>query len=138
MNLFFDTSAFIKRYINEKGSDEIERLCDSADSVGISILLPIEVIATISRLKREKQLTAGQYDTIKDALFLDIRDIAVVSLSPEIVKRAISAIESSSLKTLDAVHIGCALEYQPDYFISSDKQQSLSARKSGLTVKTIM
>jgi uncharacterized protein len=137
MNLFFDTSAFIKRYIDESGSDEIENLCTSADDVGISILLPIEIISTFSRLKREKKLTEKQYEILKEGFFIDIRDITVVSLSPETVKMAIEGIEHSPLKALDAVHIGCALEYQPDFFVSSDTQQLSAAARAGLKVKKI-
>lgn len=138
MNLFFDTSAFIKRYIEESGSEEIENLCATADDVGISILLPIEAVATFARLKREKYLSARQYTKIKEEFFFDILDITVISPNPAIVKNAVSAIERSPLKALDAVHIGCALEYQPDYFISSDKAQLVAAQKSGLKIKTIL
>jgi uncharacterized protein len=137
MNLFFDTSAFIKRYIDESGSGEIERLCEEADDVGVSILLPIEVISTFSRLKREKRLTDRQYGLLKEELFADLRDITVVSISPETVKTAIDGIERSPLKTLDAVHIGCALEYKPDFFVSNDVQQLSAATGAGLRVKKI-
>jgi uncharacterized protein len=137
MKLFFDTSAFIKRYIDEPGSDEVERLCSQADDIGISILLPVEVVSTISRLKREKHISAQQYAKIKAAFFLDIRDITVIALTPEIVKNAIQEIERTPLKTLDALHIGCALEYDPDYFISSDGRQLFAAGRSGLEIKKI-
>jgi predicted nucleic acid-binding protein len=138
MNLFFDTSAFIKRYIDESGSDEIEKLCSLADDVGISILLPVETISTFSRLKREKKLTERQYVLLKEEFFIDLRDITVISLSPETVKAAIDNIERSPLKALDAVHIGCALEYQPDFFVSCDTQQLSAAVRAGLKVKKIL
>jgi uncharacterized protein len=137
MKLFFDTSAFIKRYIDEKGSDEIEKLCSSADNVGISIAMPIEVISTFSRLKREKRLNEKQYGLLKCELFSDIRDITVIALTPAIVNAAIIGIEQSPLKALDAVHIGCALEYEPDYFVSGDAQQLSAAAKMGLKVKRV-
>ena len=137
MNLFFDTSAFIKRYIDESGSDQIEALSRSADDVVISILLPIEVVSTLSRLKREKRLTQKQYGELKEAFFTDIRDITVIPLTPIVAKTAIDGIEHSALKALDAVHIGCALEYRPDFFVSSDNQQLSAAVRLGLKVKRI-
>jgi uncharacterized protein len=137
MNLFFDTSAFIKRYLDEIGSAEIEKLCNSADEAAVSILLPIEVVSTFSRLKREKRLTEKQYAILKNELFSDIRDVTVISLTPAIVSAAIDGIEHSPLKTLDAVHLACALEYGPDYFVSADTQQITAAVKMGLRVKRV-
>lgn len=138
MKLFFDTSAFLKRYIFESGSDHVENLCYSADSIGISILLPIEAIATFSRLKREKLLSSKQYLQIKSAFLADIRDILVLPIDPIVIKKSVNAIEKSPLKALDATHIGSALEYAPDYFVSSDKQQLIAAEKLGLKVKKIL
>jgi predicted nucleic acid-binding protein len=138
MNLFFDTSAFVKRYIDESGSDEIEELCTGADDVGVSILLPIEIVSAFSRLKREKRITEKEYTNLKEELFTDLRDITVISLSPAIVKTAIDSIERSPLKTFDATHIGCALEYQPDFFVSSDIQQLHAAGRAGLKTKKIL
>jgi uncharacterized protein len=138
MNYFFDTSAFIKRYIDESGSGEIQELCDSADDIGISMLLPIETVSTFARLKRERRLSSKQYSVLKEELFADIRDITIIPLSPQIVKSAINGLEHSPLKALDAIHIGCALEYQPDFFVSSDAQQLSAAVRSGLRVKKIL
>lgn len=137
MKLFFDTSTFIKRYVEESGSDAVESLCSAADDVAVSILLPIEVLATFARLKREKKLTSADYKRIKDELFNDLRDIIIISLTPAIVNNSVNAIEVSSLKALDAIHIGCALEYKPDLFISSDRQQMSAAHKMGLKVKMV-
>ena len=61
----------------------------------------------------------------------------IIPIDPDVVKKSIAAIEKSSLKALDAVHIGCALEYSPDYFVSSNKQQLIAAQKLGLKVKKI-
>jgi hypothetical protein len=89
-------------------------------------------------LKREKKISTKQYTQIKSAFFEDIRDIYVIPIDPDVVKKSITAIERSSLKALDATHIGCALEYDPDYFVSSDKQQLIAAQKLGLKVKKIL
>ena len=134
MNLFFDTSAFIKRYVEESGSEEVEKLCNSADDIGVSILLPVEAISTLSRLKREKRLSLDQYNGIKKEFFLDIRDVTMIPLTPSVVKTSIDCLERSALKALDSLHIGCALEYRPDFFISSDNRQLFAAAKAGLKI----
>jgi uncharacterized protein len=138
MMLFFDTSAFIKRYIDESGSVEIQNLCDQADDIGISMLLPVEAVSTFTRLKREKRISLKQYGQLKEALLADIRDITIIPLSPQILKSAINGLENSPLKAIDAIHIGCALEYQPDFFVSCDAQQLSAAARSGLRIKQML
>ena len=137
MRLFFDTSAFIKRSIDEPGSSEIEQLCKGADDIGVSILLPIEAVSTFARLKREGTITGHQYATLKAELFADLRDVTVITLAPAIVTSAIATLEQSPLKSLDAIHIACALEYGPDYFVTADDQQAAAAAKTGLKVKKV-
>jgi len=137
MRLFFDTSSFIKRYIDEAGSGQIEQLCAGADDIAVSILLPVEAIATTARLKREQSITTEEYDQIKTALFSDLRDVTIIVPSPAAVQHSIAAIEGNPLKALDALHIGCAVEYKPDFFISSDRQQLAAAVKAGLKIKRI-
>jgi len=89
-------------------------------------------------LKREKKISSKQYIQIKSAFLADIRDISVLPIDPIVIKKSITAIEKSPLKALDATHIGCALEYAPGYFVSSDKQQLIAAEKLGLKVKKIL
>ncbi|MFH0920714.1 MAG: type II toxin-antitoxin system VapC family toxin [Fibrobacterota bacterium] len=137
MKLFFDTSAFLKRYIDEPGSPEVEALCNQAEDVAVSILLPVEAVSAISRLFREKKITAPERRRIKESLFADLKDITISPLSPASIAFSIRTIESSAIKTLDAVHVGCAMEYKPDSFVSCDKQQAEAARKAGLHVKLI-
>jgi predicted nucleic acid-binding protein len=136
MKLFFDTSAFIKRYIDEPGSVTVESLCALADDVAVSIILPIEVIATFSRLKREKRISEDHYRRMKASLFDDLRDITILSVTPSVVGHSVVAIEGKPLKALDAVHIGCAIDFKPDYFVSADKQQLAAAEHCALKIKT--
>jgi predicted nucleic acid-binding protein len=38
---------------------------------------------------------------------------------------------------MDALHIGCALEWEAELFVSSDKRQILAAKKAGLKVVSV-
>ena len=50
MNYYFDTSALIKRYIDEEGSDSVERLFEQAESISVSFITKIECVFTLRRL----------------------------------------------------------------------------------------
>jgi uncharacterized protein len=137
MRLFFDSSAFIKRYILEPGSIAVESLCRESKDVALAIVCPVEVLSAINRIKREGRLSATEYEKIKDAFLGDIRDITLVAIDAQVVNYSIRAVESSPLKALDSLHIGCALLWKPDCFVSSDFQQVAGAKKMGLAVKHV-
>jgi hypothetical protein len=53
-----------------------------------------------------------------------------------VIRQTIHILETNTLRTLDALHIGCALEWKSDVFASSDIRQISAAKKAGLkTVK---
>lgn len=137
MKLFFDSSAFVKRYVSEPGSEEVVSLCNGADDIAMSILCPVEIVSAVSRLQREGRVSARQCAVIKAQMLSDIRDITLVPIEATVVRNAMSALESSPLKTLDSLHIACAMQWKPDYFVSSDIQQVASAKKMGLRVRQV-
>jgi hypothetical protein len=55
VNVFLDTSAFAKRYVDERGSDKVVALCQRADNLAVSVICLLELVSTLSRLVREKK-----------------------------------------------------------------------------------
>ena len=137
MRLFFDTSAFIKRYVNEPGSERVLDLTSKADGLGLSVLILPESIATLRRLLRENRLAEVDYRTLKDAILLDLDDVDLCDMTSSVLERTIACLERNSLRTLDGVHIGSALVYQPDIFISADRRQIIAAENEGLRVEDL-
>ena len=137
MRLFFDSSAFIKRYISDPGSAVVESLCKESKDVALAIVCPAEILSAINRIKREGRISAAEYEEIKGAFLGDIRDITLIAIDSQIVNYAVRAIETSPLKALDSLHIACALLWKPDFFVSSDFQQIAGAKKMGLAVKHV-
>ena len=136
MLAFFDTSAFVKRYIAENGTDTVLKYCEQATEIGLSAIAIPELISAFCRLKRENKLNNEQYQQLKTALFLDVEDIAVCDLTPMVLSQTIESLENNTLRAMDAIHIGSALVLQCDVFISADQHQLNAAAKSGL--KTII
>ena len=134
MKVFFDTSAFVKRYVNEAGSQAVVEICQNADTVALSIICLPEIISTLRRLVREGNLSEQQYHNIKVLILNDFEDIDICELTSEVMLHIISCLETNSLRAMDAIHLGCALAYAPDKFVSSDKRQINAAHAVGLTV----
>ena len=134
MRIFFDSSAFAKRYIEEPGSEKVEDLCAQATELGVSLICLPEVISGLCRLSRDSILTRNQYEVTKRALLKDFEDITVCNITPAVIGQTIHILETNTLRTLDALHIGCALEWKAEVFISSDLRQISAAKKIGLKV----
>ncbi|MCP4410445.1 MAG: type II toxin-antitoxin system VapC family toxin [Gammaproteobacteria bacterium] len=137
MRLFFDTSAFIKRYVDEPGSERVLDLTSKAEELGLSVLVLPESISTLRRLLRENQLAEVDYRALKEAILIDLNDADLCDMTPSVLEHAITCLERSPLRALDAVHIGSALVYQPDLFISADRRQIIAAEREGLRVEDL-
>ena len=123
MKVFFDTSALAKRYVEERGSEEVESLCGEASDLAVSVIAIPEIISALSRLKRERRMTARQYARAKAALWSDIEDVSVCNLTPEVIERSIDILERSPVRAMDALHVACAVEWGSELFVSSDRRQ---------------
>jgi len=137
MKCFWDTSALAKRYVLEKNSDQVAEIFDSSTEDAVSIICLPELISAFCRLSREQKLSPQHYEQLKFTVMEDIKNIEVLSIVPAIITQVINNLENSSLRAMDAIHIGSALIYQPTYFISADERQLLAAEKVGLAVKKV-
>ena len=134
MKVFFDSSAFAKRYIAEPGSQEIEKICARATILGVSSICLPEIISALCRLRRQSVITGDQYENSKWALLKDLEDALICNITPSVIKQSIHILESSKVRTLDALHLACALEFEAEAFVSSDIQQLSAAKRAGLKV----
>jgi len=137
MRVFFDSSAFAKRYISEAGTDAVLDWCDRATEIGLSGIALPEIISAFCRLHREARITDAQYRQLKSLLLSDIEDAAVCDLTPAVLKQAVSSLETNVLRGMDAIHIGSAVALQADVFISSDRRQIDAAARAGLGVEMV-
>lgn len=132
MRTFLDSSALAKRYIDEPHSDKVERILRDASSLGVSIVCIPEIISALCRRRRERSLSRPDYSKAKDALMGDVADADVVQLTAEVLEGGIDLLERNHLRAMDALHVGCALVWDADLFVSSDRKQLRAASKAGL------
>ena len=137
MLVFFDSSAFVKRYIQEAGTDQVMEWCDKATEIGLSSVALPEIISAFCRLQREDKINMEQYLQLKRMLMVDIEDAVVCDLGPLVLAKAISSLENNILRGMDAIHIGSAVVLKADIFISSDNRQCDAADRAGVLVKCI-
>jgi len=141
--LYLDTSALLKLYIREQGSEAVQARVASQD-----LALPIWEIqeAELTNALRLKvfwnEITAAQAET-QIALFQQRRRQGWYYF-PEIERnnlmntfRQLSA-ETSRLgcRTMDIFHVACAVEIGASEFLTFDRRQGSLAAHAGLKVST--
>ena len=137
MRIFFDSSAFVKRYVREEGTDEVLALCDQATELCLSGIALVDIISAFCRLQREGRVSSSQYRQLKALLMADITDAAISDLTPEVIRLSIISLEGNVLRGMDALHIGSALALKADLFVTADAKQHTAALQAGLRVTPI-
>jgi hypothetical protein len=137
MLAFFDSSALVKRYVAEEGTEAVISLCDRASEIGLSGIALPEIISAFCRLRREGKISDVQYRQLKSSLLTDIEDAAVCDLAPQVLAHAMASLEANVLRGMDALHIGSALTLKADVFVSADRRQCDAAARAGLNVDRV-
>lgn len=137
MRLFLDSSAFAKRFIEESGSQQVEDICSLATELCLSVICVPEIISALNRRLREKTLTAHEYVKVKQRLSEEVRDAVIINLTPTVIQSCIAVLERNPMRTMDALHVACALEWHADLFASSDERQIEAVKRAGLKTRRI-
>lgn len=134
MRVFFDTSAFAKRYLEEAGTDQVLSWCERAEELTLCVIALPEMISAFCRLQREGRLTPLQYRQMKQDLIADLADARMCDITPTLLKFAVQALEANALRGMDALHIAAAQAMEAEVFVSADARQCVAARALGLQV----
>jgi uncharacterized protein len=134
VRVFFDSSALVKRYIREAGTNEVLAWCDRATELAVAVIAVPEVISALRRLVREGRLGELQYTALKADIGADLADAVLCETSPQVMQHAIAALEAHPLRAMDAIHLGAALVVGADMFVSADARQCAAAAPLGLQV----
>ena len=137
LNAFFDSSALAKRYLEEKGSDQVQAILFSASSLAVSVICVPEIVSALCRRRRERKLSTEEYRTAKASVLSDIDDATVIGITEQVIARAVALLEQFPLRSSDALHVACASEWSTDLFVSADDRQCRAARAHGLRVEVI-
>lgn len=137
MRVFLDSSALVKRYIGEAGTEAVIAWCDRATELVIAVIAVPEVVSAFRRLVREGRLAESQYAALKADLRADLADALLCEVSPQVVQRAVDALEAHPLRAMDALHIGAALVAGVEVFVSADARQCAAASQIGLEVVSL-
>jgi predicted nucleic acid-binding protein len=137
MRIYFDSSAFAKRFIEEPGSQRIDDICQEASEVGLSIICFPEILSALNRKVREKSISNRNYTITKNRLSEELSDIEIINITPKVVAKAALLLETNPLRAMDAMHVACAIEWDADLFVTSDRRQADAAKNAKLRIESV-
>ena len=137
MNILFDASALFKRYSGEAGVDRVQQLQASASAVTAAVHCKTEVASALTRQWREGAFSDDEYARVLENMHADFDELAVMPLSNQAERYAIAAMRLTSLRGMDALHIGTAQAERVDLFVTADKRQAAAAQTVGLKTELI-
>lgn len=105
MNFFLDTSALIKRYIQEVETNAIQRIFNESEEIIVSFITELESTSTFRRLLVEAKITNEQYDNLLFELEQDFEDFIVIPFDTRIKNIAKELITKYQIKTLDSIQL---------------------------------
>lgn len=130
MTLYVDSSALLKRYVDEHDSEAASTLMSSDPVLVTSRITEIEVRRNLARLLEGSALSDARRQFSQD---LDA--FALVGLDPTTCAEASRIAETTSCRSLDAIHLASATRAGPTTtFLTFDIRQAQVARSLGLSV----
>lgn len=131
MSLYVDSSALLKRYVEEPDSEAAEAHLLSDPSLITARHTIVEVRRNLARLLDGRHLAAA-----RAALAHDLEVLSIVELDEVTCEGAAAVAEVTGVRTLDALHLAAAQRIGGPAvpFLTFDVRQAQSARALGLTV----
>jgi predicted nucleic acid-binding protein len=139
MKVYFDTSALIKRYVNEKYSEDVRVWFLETGVISTCMMTRADLPAGVNRLHRTKFLDESDYSRVLQEFRTDWVTFHRIPITEQIVARADLLTCQFVLRGYDAIHLACALTWQealrePITFATFDSQLSEAAKQAGLSV----
>lgn len=139
---YLDTSALVKRYVDEPGRRDVQQLLRRHECV-TSAILPVELRSALRRRIAERTLDSSRVSEILKRVAADRAYWTVVEVGTEVLSGAEALVSVHPLRTLDAIHVASAqlfairLSIADLMFVSADKRQIDAARAIGLATRVI-
>lgn len=136
MIYFLDTSALLKRYVEEEGSEHVRQLLTRTQlSFHQSFLTPLETTSALYRRHRAGLLSTEELTQVLNAYMAHTRDQYVTILHSDVLMtKAAVLIAQHPLRTLDAIQLAAALSLRTSLAEDAPSLTFLSADERLLTI----
>lgn len=135
---FFDTSALVKRYYEEPGSERVDDIVEADEHrVVISSLSVVETVSAFRRKVNTGELDRAAAETLIGMFFEEALDrFVIVPMAEAVLQFSFDLILEDDLRTLDSLQLSAALatagEVEALVFVCADADLVAVAGEHGL------
>lgn len=136
---YFDTSALVKAFLVEKGTERTKRFLLKDDFTATATITYAEMYSGFSRKRREGGISANQSHVICQEFELYWPTCLHVELTSEILELARDLMKQHPLRAFDAIHLASAIQLKRGMaesitIIAADERLLQAAKAEALVV----
>ena len=139
MIVYLDTSALVKLYVDEIGSDRIRDITHQASVISTSKIAYAEARSAFARKQKEGGFSPHILRKIVEDFNRDWESFFVIEITDGLIRSAGDLAEKYILRGFDSIHLASVIQLKnktrsETYFSSTDLRLNQSAEKEGITV----
>jgi predicted nucleic acid-binding protein len=127
VNVYFETSALVKLFIEEPGAEDARDLWDAADLVSVSLIAYPEARSAFASAQRSHRISAAELEAAKRKLRRVWSQTQVIDFDKAVAMSAGDLAETFGLRGYDAVHLATALTLQDESLLVATWDADLRA-----------
>lgn len=140
MNVYFETSALVKLFLDEPGADQTRDLWDDADLATVALIAYPEARSALAAAQRAGRISSAELDEVKQRLDRRWWQAQVIDVDQPIARSAGDIAERFGLCGYDAVHLATAMSLQDDSLLIAtwDRELASTCLEVGLPVTSAL
>jgi len=142
-----DSSAILKRYLQEEGTEDVDSLYRQAEKGEVTLCFSVwnigEVIGVLDKYMSKELITAEQFQEALDLFYgetekhVRLGSLIIEPLGHEVLSDSWSLLLKHHIYVADAVQLSTAIKLHSDIFISADKSLVQKAVDEGFEVAQV-
>ncbi len=134
---YLESSALVKRYVRETGTEALDSIVTDTEGLATSRLAYPEILSALCRKYRAGDLEKDLLDELLDQLEKDWLSLMIIEFHEELHPLVRDLIQKHALRAADTVHLASALWLKQTArtgvtFVASDRGLLRAARAEGL------
>lgn len=140
MMVYLDSSALVKRYVEEDGSTQVNELLAAHAPVASVAVTYVEISSALARAVREQKLVRNEAQRVFEVFENEWgKAIICINVQDHLLAQASKLVWRHHLRAYDAVHLASALWFQREIgetvlFATFDKTLGRAAKAEQVTV----
>lgn len=113
---FFDTSALVKRFHDESGTETVDQIITDEDNeVIVSSLLIVETLSAFRRMYNREEISESEMKELTSTFFNEaLESYVIVPMEESLLTFSFDLVLEDDLRTLDSLQLSAGLSLDDD------------------------